>query len=352
MRDVSPPDGRRLGIAGCVALLCLLCAFPARAEEDAPRLEYHPGRRLHDNGTGLSLAGYTDIEAQRPEGGRAEFTLDELAIFVRWDVSQHWHFFSETELAKPLAIDERGRTETIDDVRLDRLYLDYSRSDPVNVRVGKFLTPMGIWNVVHAEPLVPTVSRPIATTNEFFDQFTSGLMFYGTQAIDTARIDYSLYGQPTDQIVPAESDIRTARRAAGGRAQLSTGRAWTLGFSSSAQDNEVQRRWEYVSGVDFKWECHWLEVWNEFVANTPVHGQRPTDWALYSQAVAPLRWGLYAVGRYEHARRDGDVNAGVIGVVYRPIPSVVVKAQYLFSDRRSFSDALEPGFAAQVAVLF
>lgn len=314
---------------------------------------YRPGRGLEVGSTGLVLGGYANVEAEWPEGERAEFLIEELSMIVKWDLSRRLRFFSETELKDLLIVDERGRAEFAeqdDTVVLERLYLDYSSSDLLNVRVGKFLTPVGIWNVVHAAPLVWTVSRPLATTEEFFDQLTTGLMLYGGTPAGELRADYSLYGQPTDQLVERDHEDRSARRGAGGRVRLGDGGRWALGVSSVAQENERLGRWEFVGGADFEWRYRDFELWSEFVNNAPVRGEDATKRGLYMQATIPLVWNCYAIGRYEFTRGDDELNLGVLGFAYRPYPNLLIKTQYIVSNRRS-EDA-ERGFAAAVAILF
>jgi len=70
------------------------------------------------------------------------------------------------------------------------------------------------------------------------------------------------------------------------------------------------------------------------------------------QPTVPLVANIYAVCRYEHVDigDSGGANLGVIGLAYRPWPTVVLKAEYRFSDNRA--DETAPGFAGQVAVLF
>jgi hypothetical protein len=43
---------------------------------------------------------------------------------------------------------------------VERLYLDYLHSDALATRLGKHLTPIGRWNLRHADPLVWTATRP------------------------------------------------------------------------------------------------------------------------------------------------------------------------------------------------
>ena len=76
----------------------------------------------------------------------------------------------------------------------ERLYGDVNASDQVNLRLGKFLTPVGRWNVIHAQPLVWTTSRPLTTLLPF-DAHTTGAMLFGSLLPDDTGVTYSVYGQ-------------------------------------------------------------------------------------------------------------------------------------------------------------
>ncbi len=354
----------RMGVAGRTARVMLAAwalfvvtsgAGAAGAESDSnePMLVYAPGRGVQIDNTGLGLGGYAQATLERPEGHGPSFSLEELSLFVLLDPSPRWHFFSETEFLDTLEIDERGRVGAADKpVVLNRLYLDYLHTAAINVRVGKFLTPFGIWNPIHAGPLVWTTSRPIATDETFFDSNVTGVMLYGHANAGALQLGYSAYGQATEQLLPESTDGRKNRRAGGGRLDLSTDGSWTLGFSSIGFDDGSMHRWRYVGGGDFRWQRDFLELWSELTVGTPLADGGGTDWGGYVQPTVPLVANLYAVCRYEHVHTGeiGDANLGVAGLAYRPWPTVVLKAEYRFSDNRA--DATAPGFAGQLAVLF
>jgi hypothetical protein len=326
---------------------------------------YTPGEGLQ-LGHGLAVRAFVTLEVLKPEGRTSIVTPDTFTLFTVWN-SLHWHFFAETDLNRIVIANDHGEITTGDDssVELARLYLEYTPSDLLNVRVGKFLTPIGIWNPIHEAPYLPTVSDPLAASDRFFDNFATGILVFGRTTVDSVDVDYSLYGQPTDQLLAAP-DItdRKARRGAGARVELSTDTNWTLGLSALALDNKTSGQWEQVAGADARWHRQDFELWSEFVTNTPLDSGRMT-WAWYAQATMPIHSGVFGVARYEHAQlAAGDVNHGIVGLNYQPWPWLVLKTQYLFSDRESLSRADahapteqaaegdHPGFAASFSVIF
>lgn len=349
------PSGFRPGRAAIlVALAAVLAGPPSEvpswggdAPASKPLFMYAPGRGLRIGDTGITLGGYANAVVQKPEGKAAWLSLDKVELQIFVDYPSGWHFFSETDVEDAVIVNERGRVTSGDDIVVqERLFLDYEWSDRLTVRAGKFLTPVGIWNLVHAAPLVWTVSRPRAASAAVFDEYTTGLMFYGGTSAREFRIDYSLFAQPTDQLLAEDNEVRNVQRGAGARVQVSRGQ-WAAGVSSLAQDNQAQQRWEYVAGADFRFEPRYVELWSEIAVNTPVREEYGTEWAFYLQAAVPLGLQFYGIVRYE---RVNDMNVGVFGPAYRPWPFLVFKAQYTVSDHAA--DDVPRGFSAAVAYLF
>jgi hypothetical protein len=136
-------------------------------------LTYTQGRGLHVGDTGFTLGGYSNVNLLRDEGHRAALKLDDLSFFVIWDLTPRLHLFSELELEDLVAVDDHGQGGTNNHVFIvERLHGDVNLSDQINIRLGKFLTPVGRWNVIHAQPLVWTTSRPLATLLPFDPHIT------------------------------------------------------------------------------------------------------------------------------------------------------------------------------------
>lgn len=87
--------------------------------------------------------------------------------------------------------EENKRTEFFE---LERAQIDLKISDALNVRVGKFLTPVGIWSVDHGSPVILTVQQPYyLSTIPVFPKSQEGVMLFGTTPIGDNDLSYSLY---------------------------------------------------------------------------------------------------------------------------------------------------------------
>ena len=314
---------------------------------DGSVLSYSPGRGLRIVPARLTLGGYGNVEARRDEGGAFHFDLAELSSFVTFTPHPRVHLFSELELDDLIVLGTDGDNGSDADLRVERLYGDLAVSDSITLRFGKFLTPVGRWNVIHAPPLVWTTDRPL-TTETAFDQHVTGLMSLGRLFPQIGIVTYQLYGQFLDQFEPVPQR-HTADRQAGIRLELDHA-PWSVGSSYLAHHEDGG--WQHLGGIDGEWTADRFEVLSEAIVNGEV-GVGPIEWGAFVQTAVRVVGPFHAIARYEHfnAGTDGPtVNLVDLGVAYRPAFYLTLKLEYLIADH--FNDLAPPGASASLAVLF
>src|SRR5438094_8400016 len=233
----------RGGGALLVVAVVLICASPAAPADDPPAppaggaqasllslptpigaVRYTPGHGLRVGDTGLTLAGYGAIDLLHEEGGATTFRVENADLFVIWDPLARVHLFSEIDMVDQENPHEQRRT-----ILTDRLFGDFAGFDWLNLRVGKFLTPIGRWNQIHARPLVWTTSRPLATTLPF-DPYVTGAMLFGSRFPRAGTLTYSLYGQFTNSF-DVEPPAQPMDRGVGGRVEYASFGGWSVAGS-------------------------------------------------------------------------------------------------------------------------
>lgn len=328
-------------------------AEPETFGADTPlgRLSYQAGRGLRVGKTGLVVGGFTTAEVERLEGGDSRGGVEELSFLVSFKPIPFVHLFTELGLG-PLVELERDRKGVHSDPKfeVDRLYLDLEARDALNLRFGKFLTPIGRWNLAPIEPLVWTTSEPVIV-DEVFDETMTGAMLHGLVFPLAGALSYSLYGTFLDPL-DADPDAPPAKRSAGAHLDWASLRGWSVGASYWAS----QRRngeWNHLGGADLLWQPHArVEVSGETVFG---EGSREDGalWGLYAQTVVEMVRTLYLVGRYERFDPPGvkrAVNLFDLGLVWEPVPYLRLKADYLIADH--FDELAEPGFRMSLSLLF
>ena len=321
---------------------------------------YTPGRGLRVGDTRLTLAGYGAVDLVHEEGGPTTLRVESLDLFVIWDPLARVHLFSEID-----TIDQEDPHEERRNFLTDRLFGDFAGYDWINLRVGKFLTPVGRWNQIHARPLVWTTSRPLATELPF-DPYVTGAMLFGSRFPRTGTLTYSLYGQFTNNF-DVEPPPQAQDRAVGGRLEYASLGGWSvagsyLAFTALPGEREAPERggaaageeggWRHLTGLDTLWQRGPFELMGEFAFQEPARGPG-RQWGLYLQAVEEVVRRVYLIQRYEYYDQPAPepvVNIGVLGLAYKPWPFVVLKGEYLFADRRA--EESPPGVKTSFTVLF
>lgn len=317
---------------------------------------YTLGHGLRLGESGFTLGGYGEASYAHVDDGEPDaLALDALSAMLWWDGAGRLHFFSETELDDALTFqDDHSVT---DDARVvsERLYFDWIQNDAFKVRLGKFLTPIGRWNVIHAAPLTWTTSRPLITVATFPTNAT-GLMVYGTLPGLSEGIEYALYGSTGDELFEND-EIDSFSEAVGGRVSATVLPNLQLGLSIANYEQESSEEvHKQLYGTDFRWGWHRYELSGEFAWRTLSRGGSDDDeQGLYLQFVAPMTEHWYGVMRYEHLHQDAtavDLNLYLGGIVWRPLPALSLKAEYSRATDRDDDLSVSDGLRASIAVLF
>ena len=344
-----------LTILFTVALDDLLLARSLSAQELAPpksRWEYHLGQGLRIGDSGLTLGGYGSVRYEALRAHEPQLTLSAFSLFVSWDSGTRVHFFSELELEDlTITQEERSFGARNNSFELERLYADVYLSEVATFRLGKFLTPIGRWNLIHADPLVWTTSRPLITFRSFATDTTGG-MLYGSLLPLGKDLDYSVYLEVTDDLDP---DHREGPFSEAAGLHLTTHLGSTeVGFSYTHFTREAERNEkENLFGADFFWARQQLELTGEFVYRVGTRGPDGDEWGMFAQGTIPLSARLFAIGRYEFFVPRGPfpgVHLWVAALAFRPLPPVVVKAEYSFAHDNAAR--VPEGFATSVSLLF
>ncbi len=364
--------------AAFAACALLLGARPILADEPRPELprpeqaplliaptaigdvEYRSGRGLKIGDSGLTLGGFSTVAMSRFEGDRARFRLDDLDLFVFFDPTAYLHLFADVGFDRLIELDEGGREDSSGaEVSVERLYADLSLRDQLNVRLGKFLTPVGRWNQLPAEPLVWTTSRPLVTARPF-GEHVSGAALWGSVFPARGSLTYTVFGHFLDDFAtrasgssetfdPGEQQTR-AQDGAGARLDFSTLRSWSVGTSFFSFRHHGE--WNHLGGVDGLWQSERLEVSGELLGGRgEPDGRRIVG--LYVQPVVELTSEVHAIARYEYydpGAHEPSLHLFDVGVAWRPLSFLILKADYLLANRRSRVDPA--GVRASASLLF
>ena len=144
------------------------------------------------------VGGYMDIQYRSHRKGVLEgygngttngFDQQRFVPFIYADITEHVKFASELEIEHGI----RGAGEN--EISLEFAHIDYLVNEPVNIRAGIVLIPIGKFNLLHDSPLNDLTDRPLVS--QFVIPSTmseTGAGFYGTfYPGRTSKLDYELY---------------------------------------------------------------------------------------------------------------------------------------------------------------
>lgn len=319
-----------LPLIGAAALLSSVAGHSADADDG-----YELGHGL-DLGP-LNIAGYSSVVVNLPNQGQESLVLDDLSLFVTGHFGQLFNPFTEAELSS-LDILHSGHLVGDygdGDFVLERLYNDSYLTDSVTLRLGKMLSPVGEWNVIHAPPLVLTTVRPAVTYRNFSEYATGASVLYSDP--NTSFPELQLYWQPVGELSerPASLTIHQYKEVEGAHVSFPLGLLDKAGVSFQ-QSKDVDGVDQSLYGIDFHYTIDKLTLQGEAtysdISDRGTVQARDTEWGAYAAASYALtdQWSAY--GWYEtFADRTAPSVAHdvLFGVAYRPHPAIVFKFEYL-----------------------
>jgi len=180
-------------------LLIFICFSFLPAYSNEPLISYEFGRGLKFKWFPLRVGGYLSVKYRWTNKDEFEFNFENLAVLLYGNISKRTRFFFELEARdlylkkREIEIEEEHDDDEDDEEEeeyeeeyekyreieieierefeikpeVERIYLDYLFNDALRLRVGKFITPIGIWNPIHIPPLKWTSIDPPAATDFF-----------------------------------------------------------------------------------------------------------------------------------------------------------------------------------------
>lgn len=132
------------------------------------------------------LGGYMDFEYINREGSPSKFDQHRLVPFIYGDVSDHVKFAAEIEF-------EHGGVG--DELKIEFAIIDYLVNEPINLRGGIILLPLGKFNLLHDSPLRDLTDRPLVAQRIIPTTLHQpGVGIYGTFYPTTlSQVNYEIY---------------------------------------------------------------------------------------------------------------------------------------------------------------
>ena len=284
------------------------------------------GYQLHN---GLTIGGYFSMEYGNGSG--QEFVkIDDLAVLAYGSLGSNFSYLAELESVDFYVVDlENSTTYSKTTPAIERLYGDYTFSDQLSVRFGKFITPIGYWNLQPINVLRETTSNP-RYSREMFPKFITGVDFYGYAPFSDS-LNYHVFLQGSSDLDDEYININTDQHIGISLEQKLDSGAQIGGSIGTFRDLGGNRT-NYLQ-FNTKWAIKEFRFQAEGMISSfrPQVGPSITVKSAYVQGEYSFTPQHAAITRLEYVddeRLPSHENIGILGYSYRPTFPVSLKVEY------------------------
>ena len=307
--------------------------------------EYKLGRGLslyEANGLELILGGHLSLQAHsdHPDNNNTQnsVSIENVGVMMYGSYTQYFSFLLEYGNEDLYGYQNSDSFSQNPEFR--RFYADFHLHDTANIKLGRFLTPIGIYNPTYINALRWSNIRPLVA-QEFFPDIITGAQVHGTI---TSRVEYSVFTQLQDNEAVSVSHLPISEFTGGElRYLFGTNSRFAVNYGQFRSDtfkeictfgganalvelgdNEFSTELLYKKG---KWRNPNAQVkwWDDFSWYTQ-----------YVQNIVEDHYLTFRVG--QKIRTSSDVESwnesnGIVGYVYRPNSALSYKLEYRHLER-------------------
>jgi hypothetical protein len=166
----------------------------------------------------IKISGYADVEykGSSEAGVNEEFRMHHLSLFFSKQFENKVKFFSEIEYEDTPKFDGKndgsGELKTASGkIFVEALNFDWNYSQHLNIRLGRFFTPAGIWSEDHYPPFVTTQERPLHI-RKIFPQLIDGISLFGSSEFTPNHFfNYTTYIGNGESNVSGKKDLNSSK---------------------------------------------------------------------------------------------------------------------------------------------
>lgn len=243
-----------------------------------------------------------------------------------------------------------GQSYLNNDMHAERVYVDYNINEHYLLRIGKFSSPIGFWNLTPVNVLRDTTSNPVMSYT-VYPKHTTGIDL-SYEYLNEYETKVDLIVQNNDDIDKKYNNIKVDKHYALSAQINSDYTSFKLNGGYFRSESPLYHDQNFYYGVaSFLFDNDTIKVSGEFA--TQFTDTRTTiPYAFYLQSVYTLTEKHYTIIRLESFKIDDvtqtqEDSVSIFGYTYRPIFPVALKAEY-----QMHSEKKQNQFIASFSVLF
>ena len=307
--------------------------------------DYQLGEGLKVNDFPIYVGGYFSIDYQH-EHSYDRYRIDDLAI-LSYGKKDKFSYMAELEF-KELYVrvydQNSSTTEHNSRLHIERLYIDYTINDNYSLRVGKYNSPIGYWNLMPINVLRETTSSPISTYI-IFPKFTTGITLqYQNYYSETFDVEFLV--QHNEDLDDEYNNYKIDEHY--GLSIEYENDSFALKFNGGyfhLNESEIERR-RYYAMLSAQIEREKYKILCE-IGRQYSNSRISTPYALYLQGLYYFNDHNIGVLRFESYKDEvmkKSEQIVIFGYTYRPLYPVALKAEYQIHSKKK-SDRLLLSFS-------
>ena len=310
----------------CLAGVILLCGS-LNADDEGYKL----GHGMQLGTLPLYVGGYFSVEYEDNFDQYRSLRLDDLSIML---YGEHENISYMAEFEANNVYSEVFGNEAADakneHFHIERLYLDYTFNESYTLKVGKYNSPVGIWNRIPINVLRDTSSNPLIST-KLFPQFTTGLnLKYSSNNSNDMTLNVMMQeSEDLDNWISSEiyNNFETDQHYGAGFSFVNSDVLYSLnaGYFQTVFDKQyyyLEGAFEYRNEA-FKLQAEVGSQFNQDKTTIPYIG--------YIQGLYTIEEGHETIVRFEtYSDKTTQLkdSFAVFGYTYRPLYPIAIKGEY------------------------
>lgn len=302
----------------------------------------------------LTVGGYFSTEYEKSDSDH-QVQLDDVAVMAYGEFSKRFSYLLELESVNAYVVDFENDTRSSNfPPTIERLYVDYKRSDMFTVRAGKQITPVGYWNQQPINVLRETSSSP-RFSREMVPKFLTGINVHGFAPLGE-DLTYHIYLQNSRDMDEANINIKPESHFGFALArQYSNG--WRLGgsagqFEEAAGSTTGLRTETRYWQLNSRFDTERYSLIAEGIINSESARGAGTERSKAAYLQGEYRYAPRhaLISRVEYFHDTGATlpeRIGILGYSFRPVFPVSLKFEYQWHQESSSNR-----FVSSFSVLF
>ncbi len=313
-------------------LLFLFLLSNLFADEFIEDKSYHLGEGVQVASLPLYVGGYISADYRGVDGNNS-YRLNDLALLSYGNYSkfsylaeiEYKNFYLHNENAGKITVSKDRKIHT------ERLYLNYTLNENYSVKVGKYSTPAGFWNLLPINVLRETTSIPQSTII-LFPNFTTGVLF-SYKRYKEATFYFDVILQNNADLDPTYNNYRMDENYGIGLGYEKENLSLKLNFGffdGLFANNRSQNLYYYMASLKYATEK--IEILGELGSQKSAHIYT-TKYAGYLQGLyhfTQKHGGVLRLESYDDKKLGVQDDLAIFGYSYRPLYPISLKAEYQF----------------------